>query len=225
MVVRAMAPRLVILASVALIAWSASLSSEQLRSWPSQGEDEVEQACFMETAPWRVARRWADTGAASSGPPAMLTHSTRSFPTAEEHRAERDRTLPPETEAPSADGMGPDAAHNGESQEAFLTEEDIQNFEQLPTAPTQQECRLLWAGLLELQDEEAMREDTDTALSNGTAALPSASRHLCRIRKLIQGRSMTGLARLAVALPCVLQGIQETVAEEIEQGNSAQASK
>ena len=121
----------------------------------------------------------------------------------------------------AAGGMGPDAAHNGESQEAFLTEEDIQNFERLPTTPTQQECRLLWAGLLELQDEEAMREDTDTALSNGTAALPSrltlASRHLCRIRKLIQGRSMTGLTRLAVALPCVLQGIQETVAEEIEQ--------
>ena len=51
-------------------------------------------------------------------------------------------------------------------------------------------------------------------------AMPSrislAARHLCRIRRLLHGRSVNGLVRLGLALPSLLNGIQEAVAEEIE---------
>ena len=86
--------------------------------------------------------------------------------------------------------------------------------------PTQHECRLLWAGLLEIQDEEAMREDTAAALLQDGGAMPGrvrlAARHRCRVRRLLHGRSTTGLLRLAIALPNLLSGVQEAVAEEIE---------
>ena len=104
--------------------------------------------------------------------------------------------------------------------ERFLTEEDVEHLENLPPTPTPQECRLLWAGLLEFQDEEAMREDTARALASPDNTMPGrislAARLLCRIRRLLRGRSANGLLRLSMALPSLLNGVHEAVTDEIE---------
>ena len=154
-------------------------------------------------------------------PRAVVTHSTRSFPLTSRRATEEacDSSVP-ETE-PTAEADDPAERDEGEEPTGtFLTEEDLANFEQLPPAPTPQECRLLWTGLLEIQDEVAMQTDTAAALANNTVTMPTrvtlAARHLCRIRRLLHGRSTVGLLRLATALPGVLNGIQETVADEIE---------
>ena len=133
----------------------------------------------------------------------------------------REEQGPDHTEPEGEEDEGGGGGRQSQAVMNFLTEEDMRNFDQLPSTPTQQECRLLWAGLLEIQDEEAMRADTEEALASNASAMPTrlrlASRHLCRIRRLLQGRSMAGLLRLAMALPNLLSGIQEAVAEEIEQ--------
>ena len=180
-------------------------------------------SCLMETAPWRVSRRWAATGSAER--PSVVTHSTRTFPTTSRRTTDADddesRRDPGPDRSEAEGGEGEGGGQQSEAETNFLTEEDMRNFDQLPATPTQQECRLLWAGLLEIQDEEAMRADTEEALASNASAMPTrlrlASRHLCRVRRLLQGRSTDGLLRLAMALPNLLHGIQETVAEEIEQ--------
>ena len=169
----------------------------------TENVEDSETTSLMETAPWRVARRWAATAASSADRPAMVTHSARSFPTASRRTGHDDRTR---------DGGQAAAPDTGDAD--FLTE-DIANFEQIPPTPTQRACRLLWAGLLEIQDEEAMREDTADALSQDAVAVPErgrlAARHLCRIRRrLLHGRSATGLL-LAMALPNLLSRVQEAV--------------
>ena len=67
----------------------------------------------------------------------------------------------PEAETPTAaereTECAADSAEAAEMDEAnFLMDEDVANLDRIPATPTAQECRLLWAGLLEIQDEEAM---------------------------------------------------------------------
>ena len=206
-----------------LMAWIvASEDSPRAPLFPIADHDQ-EHFSLMETAPWRVARRWAATGSAEV--PAVMTHSTRSFPTSSRRAATgesgEDEEVGGSEGNENADHTEPAHDEVAETENALFTEEDIRHFDQLPATPTPQECRLLWAGLLEIQDEEAMRADTEEALASNASMMPTrprlASRHLCRVPKLLQARSTTGLLRLATALPSLLNGIQEAVAEEIEQ--------
>ena len=65
-----------------------------------------------------------------------------------------------------------------------------------------------------------MRLDTASALASSSSTMPArirlAARRVCRLRRLLAGRSTTGLMRLGLALPSLLHEFQEAVAEEIE---------
>ena len=132
---------------------------------PLSGDD-LEHVSLMETAPWRVARRWAATAGSSSTRPTVVTHSARTFPTLSDRAEPGDNPGEAgEAEEPAAqreaEGEEPHAEGAAERETDFLTAEDVENLERI--TPTPQECRLLWAGLLEIQDEEAMQEDTTRA--------------------------------------------------------------
>ena len=215
MAVQAMAMKCAVLVVMLLSGQGQSLDADQPPPDLYHTKEEPDYTHLMETAPWRVARKWATPAAGSSDVPTRVMHSTRSFPTTSRR------------EEYGAGARGEDASAveqaSGDAEQAeapLLIAEDIENLERLPPTPTHQECRLLWAGLLEIQDEEAMQADTASAMAHPDNAMPSrislAARHLCRIRRLLPGRSVNGLVRLGLALPSLLNGIQEAVAEEIE---------
>ena len=74
--------------------------------------EETETSSLMETAPWRVARRWAATADSSGSRPTVVTHSTRTFPTARGGEGEQDECT------------GNNGAGEGMAEASFLTEED-----------------------------------------------------------------------------------------------------
>ena len=105
--------------------------------------EEIDDQCLMETAPWRVARRWAAPATSSGERPARITHSARSSPTSSR------RDMPSEGPTrPTLPEEGPPGHRTGEDEgptpAQILTEEDVEK----------------------LQDEEAMQMDTAAALAS-----------------------------------------------------------
>ena len=81
MVVQAMATKCAVLVVMLLSGQGQSLDADQPPPDLYHTKEEPDYTRLMETAPWRVARKWATPAAGSSDVPTRVTHGARSFPT------------------------------------------------------------------------------------------------------------------------------------------------
>ena len=166
------------------------------------GEAEGDEVSWMETAPWRANKR-ARSRQSEPGTRPTMTESFRIPP-----------TRPPRPElaaiAEQRDPMDEAVADDTELEE--------QGEEDVPANPGREECHAIWASLLDVQDEDQVRDNLERASgSNSRPDMQLAPRHVERVRRIIHGMTTEGIIRMSLNLPQVLHGIQMAINDIIQE--------
>ena len=163
--------------------------------------EEGDGVVWMETAPWRANKR-ARVQQRSADVTPTVTESLRIPP-----------TQPPRVERREAAQL-PDPMDVALADETELQE---QEEDDVPANPGRGECQAIWASLLDVQDEDQVREGLEQASSSSSRPdMQLAPRHVERVKRIIHGMTTEGIIRVSLNLPHVLSSIQAAINEIIQ---------
>ena len=92
-----------------------------------------------------------------------------------------------------------------------------QGEEDVPANPGRDECHAIWASLLDVQDEDQVREGLERASSSSSRPdMQLAPRHVERVTRIIHGMTTEGIIRMSINLPHLLHGIQAAIGDIIQ---------